>query len=35
MGCPHWIGEPGELIVEMPWAKRIRGDQVATYDIYD
>ena len=25
-GCPHWSGEPGELVVETLLAKRVRGD---------
>ena len=25
-GCSHWSGEPGELVVETPLAKRVRGD---------
>ena len=24
--CPHWSGDPGELVMEMPLAKKARGD---------
>ena len=44
--CPHWSGEPGEvvmetplakrvLVMEMPLAKRVIGDHVLLCDYYD
>ena len=30
--CPHWSGEPGELVMETPLAKRVIGDYVLSCD---
>ena len=30
--CPHWGGEPDELVMETPLAKRVIGDNVLSCD---
>ena len=37
VSCPHWVGEPDELVMETPLAKRVIGDNVLSFDytLYD